>query len=125
MHRVPKCATQNALIRLMKGVALHLQFPRPIFVGADLASAPLAEALTSKGFDPSKPALFTCEGILCYLPQVTGPIQHDLYLTTACQRQFIMPHLAQGLLESHSESTEECLCRHSCQPFEGLWKPSQ
>ena len=58
------------LIRLKTGAAIRLQFPRPIFVGADLASAPLAEALTSKGFDPSKPALFTCEGILCYLPQV-------------------------------------------------------
>ena len=36
---------------------------------------PSQKPLTSKGFDPSKPTLFTCEGILCYLPQVTGPIQ--------------------------------------------------
>ena len=53
-------------------VRLCLQFPRPVYVGADLATTPLAEALTSKGFDPTMPALFTCEGILCYLPQV-GP----------------------------------------------------
>ena len=53
-------------------VRLCLQFPRPVYVGADLAKTPLAEALTSKGFDPTTPALFTSEGILCYLPQV-GP----------------------------------------------------
>lgn len=46
------------------------QFPRPAYVAADLAVTPLKEALTAKGFDPSKPALFTCEGILTYLPQV-------------------------------------------------------
>jgi O-methyltransferase involved in polyketide biosynthesis len=39
-------------------------------VAADLAVTPLKEALTAKGFDASKPTLFTCEGILCYLPQV-------------------------------------------------------
>ncbi len=47
-----------------------MQFPRPVYVGADLATTPVAEALTTHGFDPSKPTLFTCEGILCYLPQV-------------------------------------------------------
>lgn len=41
-----------------------------MYVGADLATTPVAEALTTHGFDPSKPTLFTCEGILCYLPQV-------------------------------------------------------
>lgn len=55
------------------------QFPRPVFVGADLASAPLAEALTSRGFDPFKPSLFTCEGILCYLPQVQPLSHHTEY----------------------------------------------
>ncbi|CAL5223896.1 g6492 [Coccomyxa viridis] len=45
------------------------KFPRPEYVGADLATTPVAEALTTHGFDPSKPTLFTCEGILCYLPQ--------------------------------------------------------
>ena len=39
-------------------------------MGADLASTPLAAALTSKGFDPSQSTLFTCEGIFSYLPQV-------------------------------------------------------
>lgn len=47
-----------------------VQYPRPVYVGADLAMTPLAEALAAKGFDRTKPALFTCEGILCYLPQV-------------------------------------------------------
>ncbi|CAL8463656.1 g3190 [Coccomyxa elongata] len=45
------------------------KYPRPAYVAADLAVTPLKEALTAKGFDPSKPALFTCEGILTYLPQ--------------------------------------------------------
>lgn len=47
-----------------------MQYPRPAYVAADLAVTPLKEALVDKGFNPSKPALFTCEGILCYLPQV-------------------------------------------------------
>ena len=47
-----------------------MQFPRPIYAQADLAKTPLAKVLESNGFDPSKPALFTCEGLLCYLPQV-------------------------------------------------------
>ena len=47
-----------------------LQFPRPIYAQADLAKTPLAKVLESNGFDSSKPALFTCEGLLCYLPQV-------------------------------------------------------
>jgi O-methyltransferase involved in polyketide biosynthesis len=51
-----------------------LQYPRPVYVGADLAVTPLAGALAAKGFEVSKPTLFTCEGILCYLPQVcAGP----------------------------------------------------
>lgn len=48
------------------------QYPRPLYVGADLAVTPLAEALEAAGFDRSKPTLFTAEGILCYLPSV-GP----------------------------------------------------
>ncbi len=47
-----------------------LQYPRPIYVGADLALTPLAGALISKGFNPNERTLFTCEGIFCYLPQV-------------------------------------------------------
>ena len=47
-----------------------MQFPRPIYAQADLAKTPLAKVLESNGFDSSKPALFTCEGLLCYLPQV-------------------------------------------------------
>ncbi len=46
------------------------QHPRPVYVAADLAATPLAEALESKGFDRTKPAVFTCEGILVYLPPV-------------------------------------------------------
>ena len=48
------------------------QYPRPVYVGADLMVTPLAEALEVAGFDCSKPTLFTAEGILCYLPPV-GP----------------------------------------------------
>ena len=110
------------LTRLKEGPAIHLQFPRPIFVGADLASAPLAEALTSKGFDPSKPALFTCEGILCYLPQVTDPTQHVLQPThQSLQACCTLPWCAEGLLGSHfCESTHLSTYMHSCSAFEGL-----
>ncbi|GBF90902.1 hypothetical protein Rsub_03757 [Raphidocelis subcapitata] len=39
------------------------------FVAADLATSPLAEALaSSSSFDPSRPALFTAQGLLYYLP---------------------------------------------------------
>ena len=57
--------SQEALKRVC-----YLQFPRPIYAQADLAKTPLAKVLESNGFDSSKPALFTCEGLLCYLPQV-------------------------------------------------------
>ena len=50
--------------------ALVLQFPRPVFVGADLSKLSLSEALQGTGFDPAKPSLFICEGLLYYLPQV-------------------------------------------------------
>ena len=55
-------------------------------MGADLASTPLAEALTSKGFDPSRRTLFTCEGIFCYLPQVlpTLPVLVFLLCSRHC-----------------------------------------
>jgi O-methyltransferase involved in polyketide biosynthesis len=43
-------------------------WPRPAFVAADLSAAPLAEALAGTGFDPSLPTLFTCQGLLYYLP---------------------------------------------------------
>ena len=48
-----------------------MQYPRPVYVAADLAATPLAEALEPKGFDRTKPAVFTCEGILVYLPPVS------------------------------------------------------
>lgn len=57
-------------MRNSTGGVFSMQYPRPAYVAADLAVTPLKEALTAKGFDPSKPALFTCEGILTYLPQV-------------------------------------------------------
>ena len=31
----------------------------------------LARNLAAAGFDAARPALFTCEGIFCYLPQVS------------------------------------------------------
>ena len=47
-----------------------LQYPRPIFVGADLTQCSLQQALQGTGFDLAKPAVFLCEGLLYYLPQV-------------------------------------------------------
>lgn len=46
------------------------KYPRPTYIGADLANVPLKEALTAGGFDPAQRTMFTCEGILCYLPRV-------------------------------------------------------
>eukprot|EP00884_Botryococcus_braunii_P006996 jgi/Botrbrau1/16298/Bobra.0066s0067.1 len=45
------------------------KYPRPTYIGADLANVPLKEALTAGGFDPAQRTMFTCEGILCYLPR--------------------------------------------------------
>ena len=47
-----------------------LQYPRPVFVGADLSQCSLQQALQGTGFDPAKDSLFLCEGLLYYLPQV-------------------------------------------------------
>lgn len=47
-----------------------LQYPRPVYVGADLATCTLQEALQGTGFDAGSPALFICEGLLYYLPEV-------------------------------------------------------
>ena len=33
----------------------------------------LARNLAAAGFDSARPALFTCEGIFCYLPQASPP----------------------------------------------------
>ncbi|KIY99348.1 hypothetical protein MNEG_8616 [Monoraphidium neglectum] len=45
-------------------------YPRPAYVAADLAAVPLMDALEAAavGFDRSKPALFTVEGLVYYLP---------------------------------------------------------
>ncbi|KAI8474183.1 MAG: S-adenosyl-L-methionine-dependent methyltransferase [Monoraphidium minutum] len=42
--------------------------PRPAYIAADLAAVPLMDALEGCGFDASKPALFTIEGLIYYLP---------------------------------------------------------
>lgn len=39
-------------------------------MGADLTQCSLQQALQGTGFDPVKPAVFLCEGLLYYLPQV-------------------------------------------------------
>lgn len=41
-------------------------YPRPAFIAADLAAVPLMDALerAGAGFDRSKPALFTVEGLV-------------------------------------------------------------
>lgn len=57
-------------------------FPRPIFLSADLATKSLdavllgttssnnsTTAAAAAAFDPSKPTLFTVEGLIYYLPQ--------------------------------------------------------
>ena len=53
-------------------MTMSLQFPRPVFVGADLSQCTLHEALQGTGFDTAKPALFICEGLVYYLPEVTS-----------------------------------------------------
>jgi methyltransferase (TIGR00027 family) len=39
------------------------------FVAADFTEPRLAERLTAAGHDPAQPSLFTCEGVLLYLPE--------------------------------------------------------
>jgi methyltransferase (TIGR00027 family) len=38
------------------------------YVGADLAAAPLADALLPAGFDPRRPTAWLAQGLLCYVP---------------------------------------------------------
>ena len=47
---------------------VHVQHRMPVYVEANLASKPLSVALAECGFDASRPAVFTCEGLLYYLP---------------------------------------------------------
>jgi len=55
-------------------------YPRPVYMAADLSKDDLARLLTSSnddstagtGFDPSLPTLFTLEGLIYYLPGVRG-----------------------------------------------------
>lgn len=65
-----RCEFNNKMLDNSTVPCSCLQYPRPIYVGADLASTPLVDALVSKGFKSGKRTLFTCEGIFCYLPQV-------------------------------------------------------
>jgi O-methyltransferase involved in polyketide biosynthesis len=44
--------------------------PRPTYIAADLARVPLEAALAGSRFQPGKRTLFTCEGLIYYLPQV-------------------------------------------------------
>lgn len=53
-----------------------LQYPRAVYVGADLATCTLQEALLGTGFDAGRPALFICEGLLYYLPEVRLAVVH-------------------------------------------------
>ena len=50
---------------------LPASVPRPTYVGANLAAVPLDEALRDTAFDPSRKTLFTCEGLIYYLPDVS------------------------------------------------------
>ncbi|KAI3425331.1 hypothetical protein D9Q98_009095 [Chlorella vulgaris] len=43
--------------------------PRPVYVAADLGRVTLGQALQGTGFDPSQPTVFTCEGLIYYLPE--------------------------------------------------------
>ncbi|KAL4419924.1 hypothetical protein ABPG75_007022 [Micractinium tetrahymenae] len=45
------------------------ELPRPVYVAADLAHVTLSAALAGTGFDRSKRTLFTCEGLIYYLPE--------------------------------------------------------
>jgi methyltransferase (TIGR00027 family) len=43
-------------------------YPRPAYVAADLSTVDLADALAGCGFDPARPAFFSCQGLVYYLP---------------------------------------------------------
>lgn len=45
------------------------ELPRPVYVAADLAHVTLSAALAGTGFDASRRTLFTCEGLIYYLPE--------------------------------------------------------
>ena len=45
-----------------------VQHRLPTYVEADLAITPLSAALAGSGLDASCPAVFTCEGLVYYLP---------------------------------------------------------
>ena len=47
-----------------------MQHRLPTYVEADLAATPLSAALAGSWFDAASPAVFTCEGLLYYLPPV-------------------------------------------------------
>lgn len=49
-----------------------LQHPRPTYVGVDLSQSSLQQALQGTPFLPHRPALFICEGLVYYLPQVSA-----------------------------------------------------
>jgi len=66
-----------------------LQYPRPVFVGADLSKCTLQDALQGTGFDAAKPSLFICEGLVYYLPEVHAllPI-YVLHLTCVVMQNY-------------------------------------
>lgn len=63
--------------------------PRPVYVGADLGRVTVGDALAGTGFDASRPTLFTCEGLIYYLPEV-------LHCTAGCTAAVILPACASG-----------------------------
>lgn len=62
------------------------ELPRPVYVAADLAHVTLSAALAGTGFDASRRTLFTCEGLIYYLPEVRGLVLLLVLLQVQGQR---------------------------------------
>ncbi|KAK9828813.1 hypothetical protein WJX72_002206 [[Myrmecia] bisecta] len=45
------------------------KYPRPEYIAADLSCISLARALSTSSYEPAQKTIFTCEGLLYYLPQ--------------------------------------------------------
>ncbi|KAK9836338.1 hypothetical protein WJX81_006667 [Elliptochloris bilobata] len=77
------------------------KYPRPAYVPTDLADVgALAGNLAGAGFDASRPALFTCEGIFCYLPQaVVDCVVAQVSEIAAPGSRLCLDLIPRGLLE--------------------------
>ncbi|KAL3147587.1 hypothetical protein ABBQ38_014640 [Trebouxia sp. C0009 RCD-2024] len=91
---------QKLVDKVLPDAAKH---PRPVFVGADLSECSLKHALHGTGFDPVKPSLFLCEGLLYYLPQyAVDKLISDVAALAAPGSLFYFDFLHLDVLEGRS-----------------------